>query len=197
MKKNKLNLLIIFISIIGTIISIILKKQELILVLKDLSIIITINLIYIINKLFNTKINEKINTIYIIFIFLAHFLGVILQFYDKIYWFDKFVHWLSGCLTTMVAIISINKIKLNKKILFNILFSISFTMLIASMWEMFEYLSSVFFDVDPQKTILTGVNDTMCDIIVAYLGSILVSLLYYFEIKYNKNIIINKLIKKA
>ena len=65
-------------------------------------------------------------------------------------------------------------------------------MLIASIWEVFEYLSSYYFNVDPQKVILTGVTDTMGDMIVALFGSILVCSSYYFEHQENYNLIIRK-----
>ena len=67
--------------------------------------------------------------------------------------------------------------------------------MVASLWEVFEYLSSYYFGVDPQKVVMTGVSDTMGDIIVAFLGSILVSISYYFEIKHNYNLLIKKFIK--
>ena len=76
--------------------------------------------------------------------------------------------------------------------LFNILFIISFSLGIAALWEIFEYLASYYFNMDPQKVILTGVTDTMGDIIVAFLGSILVSICYYFEHTSNHNIFIKK-----
>ena len=58
-----------------------------------------------------------------------------------------------------------------------------------------EYLSSYYFEVDPQKVVSTRVSDTMGDIIVAFLGSILVSICYYFENKYKYNLLIKKFIK--
>ena len=42
---------------------------------------------------------------------------------------------------------------------------------------------------------MTGVSDTMGDIIVAFLGSILVSVCYRFETKYNYKLLIKKFIK--
>ena len=68
-------------------------------------------------------------------------------------------------------------------------------MMCASLWEIFEYLSSYYFNVDPQKVQMTGVTDTMGDIIVAFLGSIIVSLSYYYEYIYIKNYLIKKYIK--
>jgi len=192
---KKINILLIIISIVGSIYITITRNYNIVYILKDMSIILTINAIYIIKKIFKIKISEEINFIYILFIFMAHFLGVTCEVYNKIYWFDKFVHFLSGVLTSFGSIYLITKFKKDNNTKFTVLFIIAFSLMVASLWEMFEYLSSCLFDVDPQKVVLTGVNDTMGDIIVAFLGSILVSLSYCFEYTQNKYLIIKKFIK--
>ena len=123
---------------------------------------------------------------------MAHFLGVICDFYTQIYWFDKFVHFLSGFVASFAAIYLLVKFKKEKNIIFSVIFIISFAVMIASLWEVFEYLASYYFDVDPQKVVATGVTDTMGDIIVTLLASILTSLSYYFEYKNNCNLLIKK-----
>ena len=182
-------------AIIGSLYFVFTRDDNLVLVLKDMSIIITINALYIIQKLFKVKISEGLNLIYIIFIFIAHFLGVICELYNHIYWFDKLAHFLSGVITAFVAIYILVKFRKDKNMFFDILYIIALTLAVASLWEVFEYLSSYYFGVDPQKVTMTGVSDTMNDIIVAFLGSILVSISYYFENKYNYNLLIKKFIK--
>ena len=83
------------------------------------------------------------------------------------------MHFISGIFTGYIATY-ILKDKNNK--LYNFLFILGFVSLIAVSWEIFEYISSIIFDVDPQKVKLTGINDTMKDIIVALLGGILVTI---------------------
>ena len=189
---KKINIILVLIASLGGVYFAITKESNIVFILKDIFIIITINGLYIIQKLFKTKINDGLNFMYILFVFIAYFLGVIVDLYSKIYWYDKFIHFLSGILTAFVALYILVKNKENKNILFNILFIISLTMLVASCWEIFEYISSFYFNVDPQKVVLTGVTDTMGDIIVALLGSILVSICYYFEYKENYNLLIKK-----
>ena len=181
---KKINILLILVSVLGSLYFVFTRDNNLVLILKDISIVFTISAIYIIQKIFKIKISDSLNLIYIIFIFMAHFLGVICELYNYIYWFDKFVHFLSGVITSFVAVYILVKFKKDKNIYFNILFIIAFTLMVASLWEIFEYLSSYYFKVDPQKVLTTGVIDTMHDIMVAFLGSILVSISYYFEIKY-------------
>ena len=192
---KRINISLILIAIIGTLYFVFTRDTNIVLILKDISIIVTISALYIIQKLFKTRINEVINLIYIIFIFMAHFLGVICELYNYIYWFDKFVHFLSGIVTAFVSIYLLVKFRKDKNMLFDILVIVSLTLAVAAFWEIFEYSSSFYFHMDPQKVLLTGVNDTMGDIIVAFLGSVLVSISYYFENKYNYKLLIKKFIK--
>lgn len=192
---KKINILLILVSIIGSLYFVFTKDDNIVLILKDLSIVLTISALYIVQKIFKIRISESINLIYILFVFLAHFLGVICELYNHIYWYDKFVHFLSGIVSAFGAIYILVKCKKNKNIVFDILYIIALTLMIASLWEIFEYLSSYYFGVDPQKVIQTGVSDTMGDIIVAFLGSILVSICYYFELKCEYNLVIKKFVK--
>lgn len=192
---KKINISLILIALIGTLYFVFIRDNNIVLILKDISIIVTISALYIIQKLFKIKISEGINLIYIIFIFMAHFLGVICELYNYIYWFDKFVHFLSGIVTAFVAIYLLVKFKKDKNMFFDILVIVSLTLSVAAFWEIFEYLSSFYFHMDPQKVFTTGVSDTMGDIIVAFLGSVLVSISYYFENKYNYKLLIKKFIK--
>jgi len=194
---KKINISLIIIAILGSLYFLFTRDTNIVLILKDISIIITITALYIIKKIFKIKINEGLNLIYIVFIFMAHFLGVICELYNHIYWFDKFVHFLSGIVISLVAIYLLIKFKKNNNLFFDILCIVSITLASAAFWEIFEYLASYYLSVDPQKVLVTGVTDTMHDIIVAFLGSILVSSAYYYEIKYNYNLLINKFLKNV
>ena len=82
----------------------------------------------------------------------------------------------------------------NKKVLFNIIWMISITLAVASLWECFEYVANIFFGGDAQRVATTGVNDTMQDIIVAFIGAIIVSAMYIYEEIMNKKIIVKSFI---
>ncbi len=73
------------------------------------------------------------------------------------------------------------------KIFFNILFIISVTLSVAVCWEFFEYFGNILFGGDAQRVAKTGVNDTMQDMLVAFIGSIIVSIIYYIEEKRKLN----------
>ena len=157
-------------------------------ILIGLSFILIILLPKIIRNVFKVNFSSILELVSIVFIILAQFFGSILHFYDKIYWYDSFTHFLSGLLTAIFALVIISGFKQNKNVLFNALFIISFSMLVASFWEMFEFISNMIFHSDPQKVLNTGVNDTMKDIVCAFCGSLLFIIMYL----YDKN---NKMIK--
>lgn len=192
----RFNILLVIIAVIGSYYYVFTRDNQLGLILKDASILITITLPYIIEKIFKTKISIVIKTTYIVFIFIAQFLGVTVELYNHISWFDKFTHWLSGIITALLSLSLLSKFKLynRKNVLFNIIWMISITLAIASLWECFEYGANILFGGDAQRVATTGVNDTMQDIIVAFIGSIIVSLIYSFECKTDNNGIVNSFI---
>lgn len=165
------NLLIIVVTLISYIIALNYLKNKLYVdLLKTIVILPVILLPKIVNKV-KLKIDPKLELTYILFITFAYFLGVIINLYDKISWYDTIMHFLSGVFTGYLGYYFL-KDKKNK--IFNILFILGFVSLIALSWEVFEYIASILFDVDPQKVKLTGINDTMKDIIVALLGGIII-----------------------
>ncbi len=153
---------------------------------------------YLINLFLKEKIEEEIIFVYLIFIFFAHFLGTILNFYYKISIYDKLMHGISGIMTSILAIIILIKSKCLKQnpLWVNILFIISVTLSIAALWEFFEFINDNIFSKDAQKVLTTGVDDTMTDMIMAFIGSIIFSILYLIENKAKKSFLINKFIEK-
>ena len=118
------------------------------------------------------SLNEKYKLIYTLFVFLAHFLGSIVNLYYYVWWYDLFMHFLSGVLSVVVGIYILDKVDSksikNKFIYF--IYLIGFVSFVALTWEMIEYLGDIFFNMNLQHSIETGVKDTMHDIIIALLG---------------------------
>ena len=180
MKKINISILIItlvcsFITIMGEL------DRGLVIILKDSSIILTASLPYIVNKLFKVKLNDGVICVWLIFIFLAHYMGVTLEFYNKWEGFDKIVHTFSGVLTAYTGMLFLPKGI--SKIWFKILFIISFSALCAFAWETFEFVCNLLVGGDAQRVAETGVIDTMMDMIVAFMGASLFSIGYYVKEK--------------
>ena len=163
-----------------------------------ISIIPVLLIPFIFNKLFKTNINPEIELVYLIFIFFAHFLGTILNFYYKIGIYDKAMHGLSGVMTSILAVIILVKSKCYDKnpVWVNVLFIISVTLSVAAFWEFFEFTNDNIFNKDAQKVLTTGVDDTMLDMISAFVGSIIFSILYIIESKLHKKLLITNFADK-
>lgn len=105
-----------------------------------------------------------------------------MQGYSYIPFYDKFAHTLSGVFFTLLGVIFFYLLKPKKTIetsdfpLLSV-FCLSFSIAIAGVWEIGEYLVGMLFPfLDPQQVSVSGVNDTMQDIIVCVFGSFL----FYF-----------------
>jgi len=143
----------------------------------------------IIKKIF--KMNEYLRFTYILLVFILLFLGCVLEFYSKITWYDSIAHFLFGIFSGVFSLIVLklfNKYTA-KNIYFNIFFIITMALGISALWEIWEFTSSKIFEEDIQHVLTTGVNDTMKDIILAFLGSVLFSLWYCYKEKTNDKII--------
>lgn len=182
---KKINIFFIILTIVLSFIVVFSELDRgIVIVLKDSSIIFTLVLPYIIKRLFKVNIGEGFIFVWILFIFLAHYMGVICEMYNKWYYFDKVTHTFSGVLSGCAGVVILSNVKV-KSIGFKILFILSFTWLCAGLWEVFEFTCNALFGGDAQRVALTGVTDTMWDMIVAFIGSIFVCIFYYIKEKYS------------
>lgn len=156
-----------------------------------LSIIIVCIVPWLIKKVLKYEMSETLKFIYFLFVFIALILGSIYNLYRTISWFDLLAHFLSGIVTCVLALIILKKFDLLKKDLpiFHIVFIIAFSLMIASFWEFFEFLSDKVLKGDTQWVLLTGVDDTMTDMLIAFLSSVIFSVFYYIGSKTNKNLL--------
>ena len=158
----------------------------------SLSIVLILLIPKIIGKIFKLEISNLLELIYIIFIFVAQFLGSVVNLYNIIWWYDLFVHFLSGILTSVLALIMLNAFKLDKNKIFNACFIIIFSIFVAAFWEFIEFSGDTFFNMNVQHSIETGVKDTITDMLIATLGSLI---MFIFYLSFKKEKIKQKLIK--
>lgn len=149
-----------------------------------LTIILTALVPTMVRKILHLKISYTMELVYLLFIIFGHFIGSILGIYNEISHYDKIMHTLSGVLTSFIALIILNNINQYKfkNVIFNIVFMIVFSLAVAGIWEIFEFTNDILFQADAQKVAISGVNDTMLDMIVALFGSILVCIEYGIEV---------------
>lgn len=112
------------------------------------------------------------------FSFLAYVVGLVMQGYHFIPLYDKVMHTLSGTFGTFLGVVLFYILKQDRRIQQQdfplvAVFSCSASIAIAGLWEIGEYLVGLFFPCDPQQVALTGVSDTMQDMIVCLIGTLL------------------------
>lgn len=171
--KNLLTIILIF-NIIA-IILIITKKLET-TIIKCILLTLPIIIPTIIKKL-KVSINDTIEKMYLILIFLSGTLGRIYRLYYITNWYDTLVHGISGILIFIFAQIILKYYKLNKNTIFNIIFGITLTMSLGTLWELIEFDIDQIFKTNMQS-IETGLQDTMKDISIATMTSIIIAIIY-------------------
>lgn len=118
------------------------------------------------------KVNDKLEFIYYVYVFLLMILGCLAKFYSIFTYYDVFAHFMFGFVGCIAALYLLNMFNIKNKV-FNIIFMISLTLALAAFWEVFEYISSIIFKDDIQLVLKTGVSDTMEDIIASFIASML------------------------
>lgn len=109
---------------------------------------------------------------------LSFTVGMALQAYHIIPYYDKLLHTLSGAFFTFLGLVCYALLKPEKNISRNefpaaAVFSFSFSIMIAAIWEIYEYVISLVSTLDPQNVLTTGIHDTMQDMAVCLAGTLL------------------------
>lgn len=149
-----------------------------------------------VEKNYNFRLPLELDLILILFLFATLILGEVSQFYEKFWWWDIMLHTISGFLIGLVGFLIVFSLRYSHKINLSpslaVLFSFSFAMMIAGIWEIIEFLIDYFFRSTMQKSLI----DTMTDLIVALFGAILISILGYVYMKKRKGGFFHRLLKK-
>ena len=157
---------------------------------------ITCLLLPLLFKYFKLKITFNMYLFNILFVFISNIWGSILNGYSIPY-FDKLLHFSSGILLTnlsfMIFTLLISKLHLNKnETLLCVLFINSLNMMIAVIWEFIEFGCLIFLNNDAIHHYSSGVYDSMQDMLVAFVGGILVTIVLYYDFKKKKKSIFTK-----
>lgn len=118
------------------------------------------------------KIPFRIEILYYLFIAIAHSLGICLDLYKTVPYYDKAIHCLSGVATALVGHYIVDYFKVQRSPrLFRGLFIMFFSMAIATAWEFFEFFMDKVLGFSMQQLISQGLDDTMFDLIAATIGA--------------------------
>ena len=154
--------------------------------------------------LFRDAVSDGVYLFFVIYVFFASFLGTIMTFYENISWYDQLIHSLFGYVGCIVGLFAACKLcdirKLNPA--FAIVFIFSFSMMLAALWEIMEYLGDQWLGNNAQGNphwvdgiLMRNVKDTMEDIICHACGSLVFAAHYIVHTLSGKSLLIGTLKK--
>lgn len=161
-------------------------------------LIIVITLVFtflprLVEKKYKIYIPLDFEFVIIFFVYACLFLGEVRGFYGRFWWWDIFLHTFSAiafCLLGFIAFFLLFKAeKIKTRPVWIAIFSFCFSVTIAVLWEIFEFIMDQAFGLNMQKN---GLYDTMGDLISASVSSLLVTVVGYFYLKSNQKSILHR-----
>lgn len=137
-------------------------------------------------KILRLKATNEIYILNIIFVYFASLIGSCFRGYT-VPFFDKIVHFFSGILISMVAVMIYSwikqeeKVKDKKDVCVLYLFIQTTNLAVAALWEFYEYFMLIFFNNDCINHFTTGVHDSITDMLCAFVGGLII---LYFVYRY-------------
>ena len=147
---------------------------------------------YLVLKIFDLvklKYTSSIILVNYWFCFFSLIIGNLFKGYSVPY-FDKVLHFTSGILITLLFAMLFKFIcnqKINNIIKYG--FILGMNMLVAYLWELFEYLCLVLLDIDAINHYTQGVYDTMNDMSICFVASVIIIVLIAKNNKLLNNLI--------
>lgn len=163
----------------------------------------------IISKKFKLEIPNTVFCFYLVFLWASIFLGEVQNFYYKFKYWDLILHTLSGIMIgfigfSIVDILNNENEHVSLNPFFVAFFAFCFAIALGVVWEIYEFFCDGFIKTNMQKYALESgikligrdaVSDTMGDLIVDGIGSLVASIIGYISIKYDKSYLNTFLIK--
>lgn len=132
-------------------------------------------------KLFHFKPVYEMYIISTIFIYFASLIGSTFHWYAY-KGFDKVLHFSSGIFATLLMVIVFfiirksNEVRTKEDWHLMLVFINTGNLAIAVLWEFYEYAMLIFFNNDAINHYTQGVHDSMTDMLVAFVGGILLTM---------------------
>ncbi|MFK5883512.1 MAG: hypothetical protein QM489_04125 [Candidatus Izemoplasma sp.] len=158
---------------------------------------------------YNIEVPDFLEVLLLVMLFVGVVLGFLNDYYANVKNFDKFTHTLSGVTLSVIAFQALYTLNRSKNIAFKMeplimsvfAYTLSITLLV--IWEFYEFLSDVIsynLDNDSGRNMQRyqwindslifpqdyGLYDTMIDLFVGSIGSLIVVVVGYLLIRHNK-----------
>ncbi|HBP63726.1 MAG TPA: hypothetical protein DD730_05540 [Desulfosporosinus sp.] len=147
-----------------------------------------LSLPFIITYIANRKYLElpsSFQSITLVFVFLALYLGEIGNFYQVFWWWDLLLHAIFGSYAVIIALHSIKGIIRKEQdttdrrfTLFALIFSFSFSIALGTLWEMCEFAADYLFKSSMVKG---GLDDTYTDLLIKIAAAFITAIIYYYR----------------
>lgn len=131
------------------------------------------------HRLFRLERSNQMDFVIYFFTLIALLLGSVVDLYKVTWFYDKLMHCLSGTFVMILALPLYYKSRPGQSpdrhdCVQAVLFCIFTSLSIAGIWEMCEYVLTPLVGRDLQRVLSTGINDTMQDMLVCTLGTVIV-----------------------
>lgn len=152
-------------------------------------------------KKFHIAVPSRMMILYVVFLYCSIFLGEVRRFYYTVPHWDTMLHTFSGAMLGTLGFSMINllnktdRVPMNLSPAFVAVFTFCFALALGALWEIYEFTMDGIFKTNMQKfaledgTPLPGhqaVTDTMKDLIVDTLGALIISIIGYISLKFQK-----------
>ena len=138
---------------------------------------------------FKVSIPYEFESLAVVFVYMALFMGEVQGYYTRFWWWDAFLHTGSGFLLGILGFLLVfvmnekKDIDLDLQPKFVALFAFMFAMGMGALWEIVEFAMDQLFGLNMQKS---GLVDTMWDLIVDGVGALTISILGWGYLKKNQ-----------
>lgn len=151
----------------------------------------------IITRNFKIKLPIEVDLILTAVLCLHYALGEYNHFYIKFWWWDLFLHAGNSIILGIVGFIWAYSLLITSKVTAKPIlissFSLSFSVLIGVLWEIFEFGMDYFFGFTMQKS---GLVDTMTDLMMDVGGAMIVSLLGFIYMRKENHGLFDRIIRR-
>ncbi|MCW9012796.1 MAG: hypothetical protein OQL06_03360 [Gammaproteobacteria bacterium] len=159
----------------------------------------------LLGRRFRVHIPAEFQLLAVVFIFAALFLGEIHSYYVRFWWWDIALHTSSGLLMGILGFLLVyvlnesERVDVHMRAHFVALFAFLFAVTVGTLWEIFEFGMDQIVGTNMQKPMLgdlSGLTDTMWDMIVNALGALTISVLGWWYMKRDERSFIEAWIRK-
>lgn len=132
-----------------------------------------------------------------LFLYAAFGLGEVSRFYDRFWWWDILLHSFSALVMGLIGFLLVYVFYSTHRIrmapIYVAVVSFGFAVTVGVIWEIFEYIMDLGFDLNMQKS---GLPDTMMDLTMDALGGLVAAWIGYHYVKDGDSLIADRLVRR-